>query len=109
MKRRIGTVQDMLAVGQFAPAGDLDTYGSSPDQLDLAIELVRYVERKVPPYNDADSFDMRAWSNHALRVLSDVRDGTGWTELAGDHEFVNDELIPFLCTIASLPPDDPEW
>jgi hypothetical protein len=106
---RIDTICDLLAVGrQYARGpGELATYSSSPAKLDLAQELVKYVPRKLPPYDQ--QFDMREWTSQAVRVLKVLRDGGTWSELADDADFATTELQPFLRRLLSLPPEEPDW
>jgi hypothetical protein len=104
---RIGTVQEMLAVGQFSNGqGELDTYMSTPDKLDLAKDLVTYVP---PAVKASPNFTMRDWAGHALQVLEAVKNGADWADLEADHAFIEDELVPLLRSVASLPPEEPKW
>jgi hypothetical protein len=105
--RRVVALQRMLNLGRRyapAPGGQLDSTRSTAGTLDLAKELVQLTPKRLPEFSSAENFDMKAWVNHAERVLDAV--ARGERPAREDVEFARQELAPFLYNLLTLPTEE---
>jgi hypothetical protein len=101
--------QMLLLGGRYAPPpeGELDSTGSTSEDLTLARELTRLVPARTSMFRDKP-LNMRDWVDWADRVLTVVQNKQPLTALnASEQVFAREELRPFLEHILSLPPGEP--
>lgn len=101
--RELQAMRSLLAVGRrYSPSGHLDTSRSSPEIIDLAVELPQLArDGTIASLRPHGQLDMKAWTRDADGVLARLQAGESLDPQ--QQAFLAEELLPLLTAWMRLP------
>jgi hypothetical protein len=108
----LSTIRELINLGSrfhHDPEGNLDVTGSTPEQIDLVVELERMLPGELESIRGDEGVDIRKWSEAADGVLKRFEEATSWRRFEpAEREFIDRELEPFLVRLLNVPDEDDE-
>jgi hypothetical protein len=112
-RRAISTIRNLINLGSRfgrGPDGNLDVTGSTPEQIDLFIELEDLLPGNIEEIQAADgTVEVSKWSGIATGILERFEAEAAWNDFEPkQREFVDVELEPFLVKLIEAYDEDDE-